>query len=86
MPPPDEDADTSPPGPNADDLLHCNVLEGNVGVLSECEDSLEFLQLLANLAKPPSAKETASELPEKRAAKSLFRPEVIIITYHYLQD
>lgn len=82
MPPTDGDAGDVAPKTEPDNLEHCNLVEGDPGVLSQCEDSLEFLQLLASLAKPQTVAEAASELPERRAARSLFRPEVSIAILH----
>lgn len=76
LPSAEEATVASLPAPERDDLLHFSVLEGDAAVLDRCEDSLEFLQLLSALQRPQSEKEAASELPELRAARSLFRPEV----------
>lgn len=71
LPPLSEDGHASTPTSLRDRPLHFSVLEGNAQVLEVCEDSLEFLQLLSDLQKPHRDGK-AAELPETKAARSLF--------------
>ena len=73
LPPLAEDTQASFSIPVRDSPLHFSVLEGKASVLNECEDSLEFLQLLSDLQRPPSNGEAANELPETKASRGLFR-------------
>ena len=78
LPPVSENPYPTVATPARDDPLHFSVLEGSVSVLNECQDSLDFMQLLADLCRFPNAKEAASELPESKAARSLFQHVSII--------
>lgn len=57
--------------------LEFDVLEGRAQVLEECADTIAFLGTLAELDKRASSQEAAAtELPEKRAARGIFRFDV----------
>jgi hypothetical protein len=76
-PEPPPDSGKPPHRTSSEPPLHFSVLEGQAGVLDQCEDSLAFLELLGSLhGRPGGISGSLQDVPERKAARGLFRFDV----------